>query len=265
MRIKNIEIDGFGVWKGLTLEELADQATVIYGPNEAGKTTLMQFVRAVLYGFTPERRKRYLPPVNGGKPGGRMQVANEFGSFTIHRQGNITDPADDTGQIEIIDDRGEPREASQLEALLAGVDEPTYNNVFAVGLKEIQELGSLDDTAAADYLYRLTSGLDRVSLIDVIREVEAARDRLLARDEKASSQIPQLVSHRDKLRQQPAGRHFKRWTDLALQRTNLVDEAQELDRQVIEIETTSHVLRAALDVQGPWSLRADIQRQLEIL
>ncbi|MBW8884897.1 MAG: AAA family ATPase, partial [Planctomycetia bacterium] len=54
MRIKRIEIDGFGVWKGLALEELSDQATVIYGPNEAGKTTLMQFVRAVLYGLTPE-------------------------------------------------------------------------------------------------------------------------------------------------------------------------------------------------------------------
>ena len=65
MRIKHIEIEGFGVWKGLTLEDLSDRATVIYGPNEAGKTTLMQFVRAVLYGFTPERRKRYLPPVYG--------------------------------------------------------------------------------------------------------------------------------------------------------------------------------------------------------
>ena len=71
MRIKQIDIDGFGVWNGLTLEDLSDHATVIYGPNEAGKTTLMQFVRAMLYGFTPERRKRYLPPVHGGRPGGQ--------------------------------------------------------------------------------------------------------------------------------------------------------------------------------------------------
>lgn len=85
MRIKSIDIDGFGVWHGLTLDDLSDHATVIYGPNEAGKTTLMQFVRAMLYGFTPERRKRYLPPVNGGQPGGRMKIANEFGAFTIGR------------------------------------------------------------------------------------------------------------------------------------------------------------------------------------
>src|SRR4029077_2826041 len=133
MRIKTIDIDGFGVWKGLTLEDLSDHATVIYGPNEAGKTTLMQFVRAVLYGLTPERRKRYLPPVHGGQPGGRMKVANEFGWFTLHRSGSTEDLIDYPGSMEIIDDRGEQREVSQLQALLAGVAEATFNNVFAVG------------------------------------------------------------------------------------------------------------------------------------
>src|SRR6266436_7912640 len=119
MKIKSIDIDGFGVWQGLEIDKLSDHATVIFGPNEAGKTTLMQFVRAVLYGFTPERRKRYLPPVNGGQPGGRLHVCNEFGSFSIQRYGPANDLSDDRGPIEIIDDRGEPREASQLEALLA--------------------------------------------------------------------------------------------------------------------------------------------------
>src|SRR5262245_8140304 len=267
MRIKSIDIDGFGVWKGLALNDLTDQATVIYGPNEAGKTTLMQFVRAVLYGFTPERRKRYLPPVNGGQPGGRLRIANEFGAFTIHRHSAPSDPDDETGAIQITASCGDPRDATQLEARLAGVDEPTYNNVFAVGLKEIQELGSLDDTAAADYLYRLTSGLDRVSLIDVIREVETARQRLLASDDRNTSQIPQLVSRRDKLRAQieDLSRKTRRWNELAAQRANLVDEAKQLDRQIAEIETASHVLRAALDVEGPWNMRADLQRQLEIL
>jgi uncharacterized protein YhaN len=267
MRVKTIDIDGFGVWNGLVIEDLSDHATVVYGRNEAGKTTLMQFVRAVLYGFTPERRKRYLPPVNGGRPGGRLKVANEFGSFVLHRQGSVTDLPEDKGQVQIIDDRGEPRDAAQLEGLLAGVDEPTYSNVFAVGLKEIQELGSLDDTAAADYLYRLTSGLDRVSLVDVIREIEAARERLLASDPKESSQLPDLVARRETLNGQIAelGKRTQRWNDLAIQRANLTDEAAALTRQIAEIEAASHVLRAALDVQGPWNLRTDVQRQLEIL
>ena len=61
MRIKDIEVDGFGIWNSVKLQELPPGVTVLYGPNEAGKTTLMQFVRTVLYGFSPSRRQRYLP------------------------------------------------------------------------------------------------------------------------------------------------------------------------------------------------------------
>ena len=70
MRITGLKIDGFGVWSGLKLADLSDQLTVFYGPNEAGKTTLMQFVRSMLYGFAPLRRARYLPPVRQGVPAG---------------------------------------------------------------------------------------------------------------------------------------------------------------------------------------------------
>jgi uncharacterized protein YhaN len=116
-------------------------------------------------------------------------------------------------------------------------------------------------------LYRLTSGLDRVSLVDVIREVATARERLLASDEKATSQIPQLIARREKLREQieDLSRKTRRWKELITQRANLIDEAKQLDKQIGEIETASHVLRAALDVEGPWNIRADILRQLAIL
>ena len=51
MKITGLEVDGFGVWSGLKLDPLSEGLNVFFGPNEAGKTTLMQFVRSVLYGF----------------------------------------------------------------------------------------------------------------------------------------------------------------------------------------------------------------------
>ena len=112
MKLKKIDIDGFGVWNGLAIDDLADTTTVVYGPNEAGKTTLMQFVRAVLYGFTPERRKKYLPPVNGGQPGGRLVLADAVGQFHLHRTASLSDRPDEAGPLAIIDDRGEPPHAA---------------------------------------------------------------------------------------------------------------------------------------------------------
>ena len=61
MRIRKLRVDGFGVWTGLELSDLNAPLVVFYGENEAGKTTLMQFIRAVLYGFSDDRRQRYLP------------------------------------------------------------------------------------------------------------------------------------------------------------------------------------------------------------
>jgi len=84
MRITDLEIDGFGVWNSLQLANLSRQVTVFYGPNEAGKTTVMQFIRTVLYGVTPERRRRYLPPVEGGRPGGLLGITE--GDLPFSRQ-----------------------------------------------------------------------------------------------------------------------------------------------------------------------------------
>ena len=79
----------------------------------------------------------------------------------------------------IITADGEEQGDRLLRDALEHVDEPTYINIFAVGLREVQELNSLSDTAAAQWLYRLTSGLDRISLYDVIHMLDGTRLRLL--------------------------------------------------------------------------------------
>jgi len=59
-----------------------------------------------------------------------------------------------------------------LRVVLGNIDEAVFQNVFAVGLREMQELGTLSDSKAAELLYSLTAGLDRVSLVEVVRENE---------------------------------------------------------------------------------------------
>ena len=51
MKIENIHIDGFGVWNEKDWDQLAPGLNVFHGPNEKGKSTLMAFVRSILFGF----------------------------------------------------------------------------------------------------------------------------------------------------------------------------------------------------------------------
>lgn len=263
MKIKDIDIEGFGAWTGLRLENLSDEATVIYGANEAGKTTVMQFVRTVLYGFSTARRQRYLPPVFGGKIGGRLKLGSNVGQFVVQRSAKMDDLPDERGHLTLVDAQGLPRDLSHLDALLAGIDEPTFNNVFAIGLREIQELAVLDDTAAADLLYKLSTGLDRVSIIDVMRELGASRDRLLSPDDTAST-IPNLMQQRDTLRAEIAdlSSSSRRWAELAAERAMIAEEAGELERSIDGNDSASRLMEVALEIQQPWYVRVDLDRQI---
>jgi len=51
MKIENIHVDGFGVWNDKTWGPLDPGLNVFHGPNETGKSTLMGFIRAMLFGF----------------------------------------------------------------------------------------------------------------------------------------------------------------------------------------------------------------------
>ena len=53
MRITGIEIDRFGVWQDFKQPLHRSGLTVFYGPNEAGKTTLLEFLRGLLFDFPP--------------------------------------------------------------------------------------------------------------------------------------------------------------------------------------------------------------------
>ena len=86
MKITDLQVDGFGVWNELTIDDLSPEMTVFFGRNEAGKTTLMQFIRSGLYGYTDERRERYLPPVFGGIGGGWQASFTSLGEVLAEQK-----------------------------------------------------------------------------------------------------------------------------------------------------------------------------------
>ena len=264
MNLLELEIDGFGVWSGLKLDDLSQRLTAFYGPNEAGKTTLLQFVRTVLYGFSSERRRRYLPPLHGGRAGGTLTVECALGRFALARHADLSPRTPPAGELRIVDAAGAPQKEHLLDRLLGRVDEATFNNVFAVGLREIQELGSLGDTAAAELLYGLSTGLDRVSLVDVLRELKTSRERLLSTDGKPC-QIAALMAEREKI----AGEIDElrsishRYAGLVHQRGELDAEIKRRDQERAEREQAVRVVEAALAVRDSWSRRAELQTRLE--
>jgi uncharacterized protein YhaN len=268
MKVKDIQVDGFGVWTGLSVDSLPECMTLFYGPNEAGKTTLMQYMRAMLYVFTDDRREKYLPPVHGGTPGGAIRVTGPGGGYQVRRHSQLTDSGV-TGQLSVTGQDGLSQGQHRLGMLLGQIDEPIFTNVFAIGMRELQELSTLDDTAAADELYKLSSGLDRVSLVDVLRALRGGRNGLVGRagadDQAEASKLASLVAKRERLRDevQQLTQGGRRWSELASQRRVQMQEIEQLTERMSAWERESRCVEVASGVFETWAERDNIVTRIE--
>jgi uncharacterized protein YhaN len=264
MKLLALEIDGYGVWSGLKFQRMSEGLNVVYGPNEAGKSTVLHFIRSALYGFSPERR-RYLPPLHGGKPGGWLEVAGAGGQFQIARHPS---PDGNPRMDETVITGGDGARQSEqvMKTLLAGIDEPTFNNVFAVSLNEMQELGTLSGTQAADMLYSITAGMDRVSLVEVLRELEATRNRILDRG-GAPSQITQLMNQREQICRQIEEQqsHAHAYIRLAGERDAVERELSRLNEETGELRAQLDLRDLAVAVRDRWHRHRALGEELAAL
>ena len=91
MRLRNWRIDGFGVFLDAALPEpgLGDGFNLIVGPNEAGKSTLLDYLRYTLFGY-PGGHSR-LPrriPLRGGNHSGMLVYEVDGLLYSLYRDAN---------------------------------------------------------------------------------------------------------------------------------------------------------------------------------
>ena len=259
MIIKDLRIEGFGVWSDLELNDLDGGLTLLYGENETGKTTLLEFMRSILYGYNEERRTKYLPPVHGGIGGGMLAIDAHAGKFKIRRRAE-GDPT--TGRLDLTNMQGTAQDSRLLKKIIADLDEPTFKNVFALGLGEIQELSSLSGSGAAEYLYDLAVGSGGVSLTEVHKEIENSRNRLFSSER--NSTVGQLLDRRSGLKAEieQLRQHGRGYALLADERERLAGDVERCEVEADELRRNAGLLEAAIAVYDRWHRRNAVDAEL---
>ncbi len=156
MKIQNLHLTAFGKFKDKRIS-FSEGINYIYGENEAGKSTIMAFIKAMLYGFTGRGaegdRKRY-SPWDGTRLSGEMTVTLENGKQVIISRTAGRTPAQDT--LSILDAvTGAPCEVDLLEEI--GVGEDAF--LKTVFIKQMAaELGGADEELTDKLLNLAGSG-----------------------------------------------------------------------------------------------------------
>ncbi len=154
MKIDRIQIDGFGEYGWTSLPPLDRPVTIFYGPNEAGKSTLLAFIQTVLFGFPLRGAVKYYPPHAGGRHGGRIEFVSDADErFTVERHRGPKG-----GPVTITTADGLLVPDSARPALLGHATASTFRSVFAFGLDELQQLESGDDSGINSRIYSAGTG-----------------------------------------------------------------------------------------------------------
>ena len=166
MRIRDLRIDGFGRFANLELGPFDQPVTVFHGPNEAGKSTLLEFIRRVLFGF-PDGRSRLnpYPPLAGGRHGGRITILSDGGEVvTVDRsQGRRG------GVVTLTTESGEPLPSHSLPRLLGHHSRDVFQRIFAFAIDELHDDALLSDESVNSQIY--SAGMGAARLPDALKRL----------------------------------------------------------------------------------------------
>jgi uncharacterized protein YhaN len=254
MKIRGWSIDGFGVFRNWMVRDVGPGLTIVYGPNEAGKTTLLAFIRGVLFGY-PDRRTREsrYPPLQGGRHGGRLFLLGSDGEVVVDRE------VDRRGVQVILTGNWEGNE-DDLRSLLGRADRNLFRSVFAITLKELQDFETLTGENVRDRIFSAGISGAGVSARRAIAELEDQSEGRERRLRELASTVSQaqtdLIEARERMRSYP---------DLMKDEEAWNQERERLDRELANLDSERKRLQKLSDLWPVWVEKLEAEQRLAAL
>lgn len=224
MQIQRLTIYGFGKHENLDIE-LQEDLAVFYGNNEAGKTTIQQFIIQMLFGF-PSRHhtgNRY-EPIAGGRYGGQLHLVDEdYGKVIVERvKGKAA------GDVTVYFEDGTRGAEPELKKILRDYDRASFEAVFSFSIHELQGLDRMTEEQLSRTL--LASGTTGV---DVITEMESELEKEMGGLFKKGGRNPKLNSLIEEMRTDE--KELRQLKEEALQYAPSLERLEGVKKQIDEL------------------------------
>ncbi|MCQ2086382.1 MAG: AAA family ATPase, partial [archaeon] len=178
MWIRRISISSFGSVKDF-YEELKDKMTVVYGLNEAGKSTIAEFIRTTLF---PNRSRSTRYPIDDKSDCGyiEIQMDNED-TRTLKRKNKKVREKD--GKKTFYEE-------------MKGFDLQTYGSIYGLNLKE---LSNNESTSAKRLKDRILETMGGENVPGIRKQIEYKLDSLMNKERRGNKPIDLFLQRREEI------------------------------------------------------------------
>ncbi|NIK68321.1 AAA family ATPase [Paenibacillus sp. BK720] len=265
MKLLEARIDGFGQLQGLTCR-LDGPSVVLYGMNEAGKSTLFGFIRTILFGFArrnqPAERQE---PVHGGTHGGQLVFEDDEGqAYIAERYAHVnggrlklrrTSLTEHDAQIH---EESWPAQEEWERRFLGGTTEQLFRELYAITLTELQQVGALSHEELGRYLYH--AGWENGKAIAAAEKKLQLEMEQLFKPRGANQQINKRLKTLEKTEQE-----LREQEDAIQAYNGLQQELERISRELEQLEAEQPHRQSAVQLAGKaHAIRPLWLRQLEL-
>ncbi|KRN79114.1 ATP-binding protein [Fructilactobacillus lindneri] len=148
MKIKKIEIFNYGKLSHVTLD--FNQFQVIYGKNEAGKTTIINFIKDILFGFEHRSTTHLYGPKDKSEMGGKLVIVNHGVTFEIQRV-----DGKNGGDLTIFDYQGNELSQQTLKEILGPINRNVYDKLFYFGSLDLDAIAKMTNDELEERIRRV--------------------------------------------------------------------------------------------------------------
>ena len=169
MKIKKIKINSYGTLKNKEIN-LENNINIIYGKNESGKSTLLNFIKNIFYGISKNKNgkeisdyEKYLPWNSEEFSGKIKYTLDDKKTYEIFRNFHKKNPLVFNGNLEDISNefKIDKKDGSQFFYEQTGIDEKMYISTIMTPQQEVvldnssknnllQKVANLGETGSGD-------------------------------------------------------------------------------------------------------------------
>ena len=198
MKIKSIQINDFGKFHNLdTIGDLNNGIVLIYGENEAGKTTLFELIKTLFYGFKPATKdKNPNTSWRTNKIEFTCHLEMDSGEkVEVHRK-LLSTPSGKT----IKNDESEEiknytiRQATHISSEI-------YNKIFALRVEDLSDIKGDAWSEIQEKLLANFGSEDLLSVREVVKRINDESDLLYRKSKRGNQFIRDLKTKLVKLKQ----------------------------------------------------------------
>ena len=246
MKITDLQLEQYGIYHGASWQPSGSALNVVMGENESGKTTMLRFIRDMLFGYGRGKWQ--------GRKGNMGFCRSDGQTYRVFRE----------EKERWFENENHEKLDEELPALWwHGLNRSMYEKIFAVGLEDLQGASFLANDSVRSRFFMLQGG-DKLS--NVKKEIQDNKEKLFVISPQSKRKINQLMADLDAVNQELDGlsHQEKDFAELQKKQEFLKKQVAELKAELAQDQTKDKVLEKRLGAWEYYKRARAVKAQLDL-